>query len=103
MPNFRCFRQRKNEKSGVAAAKKFRFIGFQKLPCVEEAFVLYIRSEYIRRFFIRLESPNFQSMPKRFENRKAASGLRYLNRVFLRRTLVKIWFAAVLCLPPLGA
>jgi len=22
MPNFRCFRQRKNEKSGVAAAKK---------------------------------------------------------------------------------
>jgi hypothetical protein len=36
--------------------------------------------------FIRLESPNFQSMPKRFENRKAASGLRYPNRVFLRGT-----------------
>lgn len=66
--------------------KKIRFIGLQKLSCVEEAFVLHIRIRIHPKVFIRLESPNFQSMPKRFENRKAASGLRYPNRVFLRST-----------------
>lgn len=83
MPNFRCFRQRKNEKGGVAAAK-IRFIGLQELPCVEEAFCFTHPIRIHPTVFIRLASPNFQSMPKRFEKRKAVLGLRYPNRVFLR-------------------
>ena len=107
MPNFRCFRQRKNEKSGVAAAKKFRFIGLQKLPCVEEAFVLHIRSEYIRRFLFVWKARIFKACPNglKIVRRLRVCGIRTasFSAAQLRSNLVKIWFAAVLCLPPLGA
>ena len=73
MPNFRCFRQRKNEKSGVAAAKN-QVYRLTKASLCRGSFCFTYPIRIHPTVFIRLESPNFQSMPKRFENRKAASG-----------------------------
>lgn len=83
--------------------KKIWFIGLQKLPCVEEAFVLHIRSEYIRRFLFVWKARIFKACPNGLKIVRRLRGLRYPNRVFLRSNLVKIWFAAVLCLPPAKA